>query len=68
VLAQRDDRASTGEIAATYSDGVWLVDLAAVSHPDLVLQAVAAASGVRERRGEALLATLLEALSAKRAR
>jgi non-specific serine/threonine protein kinase len=45
-----------------YADGVWLVELATLTEPDLVLQAVAAALGLREVRGRARLATLLDYL------
>jgi non-specific serine/threonine protein kinase len=42
-----------------YSDGVWLVELAPLSDPALVPQAVAAVLGVREQQGR----TLTESLS-----
>ena len=37
-----------GELLDQYSDGVWLVDLAATNDADLVARSVAAACGVRE--------------------
>ena len=47
-----------------YPDGVWFVQLDTIYEPQLVLQAVAAALGVREdgRTGRALLDTLVERL------
>lgn len=45
-----------------YTHGVWLVDLAPLAGPALVLGAVAAALGVREAPGQPLLTTLTNAL------
>ncbi len=57
------------EVAAdlidTYPDGVWLVELAALAEPDLVLHTLAAALGVREAPGRALLATLIDYLQTR---
>jgi predicted ATPase/Tfp pilus assembly protein PilF len=50
-------------VLTDYSEGVWLVELAALADPELVVGAVAAALGVREQPGKALLATLCDALS-----
>ena len=47
-----------GEVDEQYADGVWLVELAALSDPDLVIQAVASVLGVREVAGAALAQTL----------
>ena len=49
-----------------YSDGAWLVELAALAEPSLVLQAVAAALGVREQAGQTLTQTLTDFLRPKR--
>jgi non-specific serine/threonine protein kinase len=49
-----------------YPDGVWLAELGALADPALVVQAVAAAAGVREQPGRPLLATLTDALRPKR--
>jgi predicted ATPase/class 3 adenylate cyclase/DNA-binding CsgD family transcriptional regulator len=46
------------ELIDTYPDGVWLVELAALSDPSLVAQAVATSVGVREVPGTLLLQTL----------
>jgi predicted ATPase/class 3 adenylate cyclase len=51
---------------APYPDGVWFVDLAPLTDPTLVPQAVAAAVGVREEPGRPLLATLADALRPQR--
>ncbi len=48
-----------------YSDGVWWIELAALSDTALVPQAVATALGVREQSGRPLLETLTDFLRAK---
>jgi predicted ATPase/transcriptional regulator with XRE-family HTH domain len=54
------------ELAEHSPDGVRLVELAALTDPRLVPQAVAAAVGVREEPGRSLPATLAEALRLRR--
>ncbi len=49
-------------LVEAYSDGVWLVELAALSDPDLLPQAIAGAIGVREEPARPLSETLAEAL------
>ncbi len=51
--------------AARYRDGAWLVELAPVSDPDLIVAEVARALGVREEPGRALLASLVDFLRFK---
>ncbi len=46
------------EAAQGFEDGAWLVDLASLSDPDLVPQAVASVLGVRETPGTPLVDTL----------
>jgi predicted ATPase/class 3 adenylate cyclase len=48
-----------------YPDGVWLVELAPVSDPGLVVQAVAAPLSVREQPGRPLEAILADTLQRK---
>jgi predicted ATPase len=48
-----------------FPDGVWLVDLAPLSDPSLVVQAVALALDVREVPGRPILTTLLEVLRSR---
>src|SRR5438045_7568176 len=48
------------DLPDAFPDGVWLVELAALADPTLVLQAVAAVLGVRESPNR----TLLDALTA----
>jgi predicted ATPase/DNA-binding CsgD family transcriptional regulator len=43
-------------------DGVWLVELAPVADPELVVRTVAAVLGVREELGRPMLDTLVEAV------
>ena len=47
-------------------DGVWLVELAALSDPALVPQAAADVLGIRETAGKTVQQALVEALKAKR--
>jgi predicted ATPase len=51
------------DVLARFPDGVWLVELAALSDPLLVPQTIVSALGIRERPGEPLRATLIRALS-----
>src|SRR5204863_1042125 len=48
------------------NDGVWLVDLASLTDPELVPQSVASVLGVREEAGRPLLLTLVEVLLPKK--
>ena len=47
------------EVLDDYPDGVWLVELASLSEPRLVPQAVASVLGIKEDADQALLDTLL---------
>jgi predicted ATPase/DNA-binding SARP family transcriptional activator/DNA-binding CsgD family transcriptional regulator len=49
-------------LVGAYPDGAWLVELAGLSEPDLVPQAVATTVEVREQPGRPLLDTLLDVL------
>ncbi len=49
----------------TFKDGVWLVELAALTDPELVPSAVASSLGVTQRRGRSVRETLLEALQTR---
>jgi len=51
------------QVAGRFADGVWLVELAAVSDPSRVAPVVAAAVGVPERPGVAAADALAEALA-----
>ncbi len=53
-------------MAGAYPDGAWLVELASLSDPALVPQAVAKALGVREQPGRPLTETLKDALRARK--
>ena len=46
------------ELLDEYSDGAWLVELAAITEPSLVAREVASALGVEEEPGEELMTTL----------
>jgi predicted ATPase/DNA-binding XRE family transcriptional regulator len=59
LTAREDDRALA-------SDGVWYVELDAVTDPGLVVQAVASALGVGEQRGQSLAVTVSDALHNRR--
>jgi predicted ATPase/class 3 adenylate cyclase len=54
------------DLLEDFPDGVWLVELAALTDPDLVPQAVATALGVREETGKALTQTVVEHLAARK--
>ncbi|HLK61182.1 MAG TPA: tetratricopeptide repeat protein, partial [Chthonomonadaceae bacterium] len=54
-----------GEKVSEYADGVWLVTLASLSDPSLVVQAVASVFDIREQPGKPLLQTLVSALRSK---
>jgi non-specific serine/threonine protein kinase len=51
-----------GAVSADYPDGVWLVELAPLTDPALVPQAVASALGIRESPTQSLAATIAVAL------
>jgi non-specific serine/threonine protein kinase len=53
------------EVVRGFSGGVWLTELAPVSDPELVPQAVARAVGVQEEAGRSLLQQLVDFVDAK---
>ena len=55
----------SAEVLDAFADGVWLVELAPVSSPELVLQAVATVLGVRQDQGRSLMTALEDHLQAK---
>jgi predicted ATPase/DNA-binding SARP family transcriptional activator len=56
---------AAAELIDGFKDGVWLVELAPLSEPELVAQTAAEALGVREEAGRPILKTLCEWLSEK---
>src|SRR5207237_10368518 len=54
--------ATAESVVEEYPDGVWFVELAALSEPRLVVQAVASTVGVREEPGRSLEETLTASL------
>ena len=54
------------DLVGAFPDGVWLVELAPLSKPALLAQAVAQAVGVREQPGRSLTQTLQNALRVKK--
>ena len=54
------------DLIGSYPDGVRLVELAALADPFLVTHAVAAATGIRDERGQPLQDTLVAALRGRR--
>ena len=53
------------DMVPNFNDGVWLVELAPLADPSLILQSVASILGVREQRGMPLLDIILNFLRAK---
>jgi predicted ATPase/DNA-binding SARP family transcriptional activator/DNA-binding CsgD family transcriptional regulator/Flp pilus assembly protein TadD len=53
------------DLVGSYADGVWLVELAPISEPGLVVQEVAGALGAQEQPGRPLLESLLDTLDDK---
>ena len=54
------------DLLGAYADGVWLVELAPLSEPELVLQEVASTLEIREQPGRPLADTLVHALREKK--
>jgi predicted ATPase/DNA-binding SARP family transcriptional activator/DNA-binding CsgD family transcriptional regulator len=54
------------DLIGSYSDGVWLAELAQTSDPALATQAVSTALGVREQPGQPLIDTLSDHLRGKK--
>jgi non-specific serine/threonine protein kinase len=54
------------DLLVEYPDGVWLVELAPASDPDMVTQLTAKALGIREQPKRPLLETLADLLRSKR--
>lgn len=54
-------------VGTAYPDGVWIVELAALTSDHLLPQTIASALGVREQGGEDLVDTVIAALQDKRA-
>jgi predicted ATPase len=57
--------AVANDLVESFEDGVWLVELASLSDPDLVPQAVASKLRVREAQDRSLIETLSEHLGSK---
>jgi predicted ATPase/DNA-binding SARP family transcriptional activator/DNA-binding CsgD family transcriptional regulator len=53
------------DLVGSYADGVWLIELAPLSEPELVIQEVAGTLGVQERPSLHLLESLLDTLGGK---
>ena len=53
------------DVLEGFKDGVWMAELASLSDPDLVAQAVASAVNVREQPGRPILSTLSDYLRHK---
>ncbi|MDR7418170.1 MAG: tetratricopeptide repeat protein [Armatimonadota bacterium] len=56
---------AAADLLTEFRDGAWLVEIAPVSDPKQVVQAVAAAVGVRESPGLSLKASILDYLSTR---
>jgi non-specific serine/threonine protein kinase len=58
--------AAASELVEGFEDGVWLVELASLSDPELVPQAFASVLGVREQPGRALIETISDHLRVRK--
>jgi predicted ATPase/class 3 adenylate cyclase len=56
---------TAADVLDSFADGVWLVELAPLADPVLLVQTIATTLGVREQPGRALLDSLLDYLRAK---
>src|SRR5206468_12474398 len=54
-----------GDLLESYSDGIWLVEFAALAEPGLVPQTVADVLGLKERQGRSLTQTINEYLASR---
>jgi predicted ATPase len=54
-----------GDLLESYSDGIWLVELAALAEPGLVPQTVANVLGLKEQQGRSLTQTINQHLASK---
>ena len=56
---------ASAELVGEQTDGVWLVELAPISDPELIVQAVARGLGIREDPGRPLMDTVSDFLRTK---
>jgi len=56
---------AAADLLERFPDGVFLVELAPLADPDLVIQTVAGALGLKEESGLSIQATLIESLKSK---
>lgn len=56
---------ASAELVHEHADGVWLVELAPISDPELIVQAVARGLGIREDPGRPLMDTVIDFLRTK---
>jgi non-specific serine/threonine protein kinase len=54
-----------GDLLESYSDGIWLVELAALAEPGLVPQTVANVLGLKEQQGRSQTQTISEYLASR---
>ncbi len=56
---------AAADVLDAYPDGVWLVELAPLTDPDLVPQTIANVLGIAEQPGQSYLQSMLESLRSK---
>jgi predicted ATPase/class 3 adenylate cyclase len=56
---------ATADLVGEHQDGVWLVELAPISDPELIVQAVARGLGIREEPGRPVIETVRDYLRTK---
>ncbi|HLF75533.1 MAG TPA: adenylate/guanylate cyclase domain-containing protein [Anaerolineales bacterium] len=57
---------AAAEMLDQFRDGVWFVELASMSDPNLISQAIVSCLGIPEQSGQTILQVLLDALRAKK--
>ena len=56
---------AAAELVGEQADGVWMVELAPISDPELIVQAIARGLGIREDPGRPLIETVIDFLRTK---
>ena len=55
-----------GDVVDRYPDGVWLVEMAAVTDPALIPRVVSSVLAIRQQSGKTIIATIVDAIGRKK--